>query len=112
MLARHVGLSAGQLAARLATDTGLKIASTFTNAAAAETSLNSALAANHGQIASWLGGSGGGRLVIQGISESPVGSVLIRGANAAAESSAGRFILQRAADMATGFRIVTGYPVP
>ncbi|WP_425608064.1 RNase A-like domain-containing protein [Pseudoxanthomonas winnipegensis] len=112
MVARHVGLSAAQLAGRLATDTGIKAASTFASASTAETSLGSALAANQTQVASWIAGNGGARLVIEGTAASSVGSVLVRGAATAVESPTGRFVLQRASEMAQGFKIVTGYPVP
>jgi RHS repeat-associated protein len=112
MIARHVGVSAAQLATRLATDGGIRAASSFTSAATAEASLDTALVANQGAIASWLSGTGGARLAIQGVASTPVGAVLARGAAAASETPVGRFILERSSAIADGFRIVTGYPVP
>lgn len=111
LVTRHVGLSQAQLAARLAAEPGLRTASSFPNLATAERTLSSALQANSARISQFLA-KGGSRLAIEQTFASPVGISLARGSTSAVSASAARFILVRDAAFSSGFRVLTGFPVP
>jgi hypothetical protein len=108
LIARHIGQSEAQLAARLSAQPGIRAASTFTSVAEAEAGVTTVLGARAGQVSSWVASGAQGRLVL----EAPFagGQVLARGATTSASGSAIRLVLE-----GTGggtWRIITGYPLP
>ncbi len=109
LIARHVGKTDAELAARLAAERRISGASTFTDVAAADRGVAATVAANETAIRSWLAGSAS-RTVVEHTLPSTVGRTLARGATAAVDSSSVRLVLERAASMPGGFRIVTGFP--
>jgi len=109
LIARHVGQSEAQLLSRLASNSRITGASSFTNRAVAESSVSSALSANQAAIQGFLSGSSN-RLVINHSLSSPVGISVSRGASNAASASSVRVVLQRDSSLSTGYRIVTGFP--
>jgi RHS repeat-associated protein len=108
LLARHVGKTEADLAARLAANPGMKAASTFASEAEAESGVATALNANGAKVASWASSGANGRLVL----DAPFsgGMVLQRGAASSIQGSGVRVILQ--GDGAGGFHILTGFPTP
>jgi filamentous hemagglutinin len=111
LISRHVGKSDVDLGARLNSQPNITAASSFPDRATAERAVSSALDANTASISQFLNGTGG-RLVINHNVGSPVGNVMSRGATTSAPSSNVRVVIQRDATMPTGYRIVTGFPVP
>ncbi|MBX9582739.1 MAG: SEC-C domain-containing protein [Gemmataceae bacterium] len=109
LIARHVGKTDADLAARLAAEPRISGASTFTDLAAADRGVAETIAANEAAIRSWLAG-GSSRTVVEHTLPNPVGRTLPRGATAPADSSTVRLILERDASMPGGFRVVTGFP--
>jgi len=110
-LLKHVGQTEEQLAARLASERGISAASTFTSRAIAEAAVSNAIDANATRIGAWLGGKAD-RLVVTQSLGSPIGTSLARGASQAITATSVRIVLERDAALATGYRIVTSYPVP
>ncbi|MBX9677980.1 MAG: hypothetical protein K2X38_04390 [Gemmataceae bacterium] len=84
LIARHVGRTDAQLAARLAAERRISGASTFTDLAAADRGV----AANEGAIRSWLAGSSS-RTVVEHTLPGPVGRTLTRGATGATGATHG-----------------------
>lgn len=111
LIARHVGLTNTQLIGRLAQQPRITAASTFPSLVAAETHVSAALAANRTQISQFLAGNAE-RMVINHSSSQVVGHVVTRGATTAAPATSVRVVIQRDPTMSTGYRIVTGFPVP
>jgi len=102
LLARHVGLNAGQLDAR-----GIDVASTFLTRAEAEAAASGALSQNAGRVSAWLQGGAANNLKIT----TPFTGGLIRltgGYEASATSAT--FILK--ANSSGGFFFLTGFPAP
>jgi RHS repeat-associated protein len=110
LLSLHVGLSEGDLAARLGSES-ISGASSFFSETSAQGALESAFRANESTIADWLSG-GTGRLAIEASLEDPAGIYLGRGASSAIQASNVRFILERSAEFSSGFRVHTGYLRP
>ncbi|OWQ82896.1 hypothetical protein CDN99_27845, partial [Roseateles aquatilis] len=108
LLARHLGQTEADLAARLASQSRLGAASTFASRAEAEAAISSALSTNAARVNAWVTAGARGRLVIDGAFSG--GAVLQRGAAAAVPGTGVRAVLE-----GTGggnWRIITGYPIP
>jgi RHS repeat-associated protein len=107
LIARHIGQTSEQLAARLAGNARLPAASTFNSLAQAESAVGSALQANTSQISNWVGAGARGRLVV----EAPFsgGSVLVQGATAPVTGTGVRVVLQ--GNGSGAYHILTGFPV-
>lgn len=90
LLARHVGLEAAALDARIA-DEGLSMASSFGSRAEAEAAGSAVMRQNAGNISSWLQAGGKGKLAIDGAFSG--GSVRVLGGYDAAATGA-RFVLR------------------
>ncbi|WP_175528234.1 RNase A-like domain-containing protein [Cohaesibacter marisflavi] len=86
-------------------------ASTFSNLGAAESQVSAALAANRSQISQFLAGNSQ-RMVINHSSSRVVGRVDTRGSTTATPATNIRVVIQRDPTMSSGYRIVTGFPVP
>jgi filamentous hemagglutinin len=108
-IARHVGKSVVELSERLATQSSLKAASSFSNRAAAESAVSSTLGANSSEISSWLSGSAQ-RLVLTHSMGDAIGWTLERGASFTQPASSVRMVLVRDAASSIGYRILTAYP--
>jgi hypothetical protein len=108
LLARHVGQTAADLAARLGAQPGIRAASTFASAAEAEAGVAAVLGARASQLSTWVSAGAQGRLVL----EAPFsgGQVLLRGAVAPAAGTGARLVLEGTGGGA--WRIVTGFPIP
>src|SRR5690606_32003946 len=91
-IARHVGQTSEQLAARLAGNARLPAASTFNSLAQAEGAVGSALQANASQVSNWVAAGARGRLVVNAPFSG--GSVLVRGASSPAAGTGVRVVLQ------------------
>ncbi|SUC82811.1 Uncharacterised protein [Pannonibacter phragmitetus] len=111
LISRHVGKSDADLGARLSSQPNITAASSFPDRVTAERAVSSALDANAANISQFLNGSSG-RLVINHNVGSSVGNVMSRGSTTSAQSSNVRVVLQRDPTMPTGYRIITGFPVP
>jgi len=107
LLARHVGLSSMGLQARLASDPGLRAASTFVTRAEAEAAVAVTVEANALRVASWVSSGAGGQLRL--ISSTRSGMVLARGASSAVRGSGTKVVLQ--GNGSGGFHILTGFPI-
>jgi hypothetical protein len=109
-LARHVGLSDEQLAARLATQQRVPAASTFASRSVAEGAIGQALTSRATAVEQWLAGSNA-RLAFDAPLSSTVGRTLVRGAQSPVSSSTVRVVLVRDAAFQSGYRILTAFPV-
>lgn len=109
MLSRHVGKSAEQLKQRLAGDSRISAASSFTDKKTAETAVAATIAANQKKISSWLKGDED-RLVITYRSSSPVGISVGRNSSRTRDANGVRLVLVRDPKFAGGWHILTGYP--
>jgi hypothetical protein len=105
-IARHVGRTDAQLAAR-----NIRYSSTFDDLAAAETATGDNVAANQGDIAQWLAGTDR-RLVITNPMDSAGGRVLERSTGNILNPSSVRTVLERNPSMSDGYLIITSYPEP
>jgi RHS repeat-associated protein len=108
LLARHVGKSTAELAARLAAETRIPAASTFLSRAEAEAAMAGLLNANAIRISSWAAAGARGRLTFDGAFSG--GSVLMRGASSPTTGSGVRAVLQGSGG--GGWNILTGFPLP
>jgi hypothetical protein len=106
LLARHVGRTAADLAARLSSEQGIKAASTFVSRAEAEVAVSGAFDANAGEVANWIGTGAKGRLALNAPFSG--GSVLQRGAAAAVSGTGVRVILVGVG--ISEYYILTGFP--
>ncbi len=107
LIARHVGKSAAQLAARLAS-TNLPAASTFRTLAEARAGVAAALEAGAPRIAQWAAAGAKNRLKLEAKFQG--GKVLLRGATQPETGTGVRVILE--GDGAGGWYILTGFPTP
>ena len=108
LLARHVGLSEADLAARLSSQRGITAASSFATRAEAEAAVAVAFDANASSVATWTGSGANGRLVLNAPFSG--GTVLPRGAASAVPGTGVRVVLQ--GNGSGGFHILTGFPTP
>jgi RHS repeat-associated protein len=112
-IARHVGQTDAQLAARLAAEPTIPAASTFPDRATAERVIADALDVRAADLQAWLAGSAP-RLTppLRVTLPYTTGRSLPRGATATIDVQSVLIVLQRDASLPTGYRIVTAYPVP
>jgi len=108
LLARHLGLSEADLAARLASQPGIPTASTFATRAEAEAAVSAAFDVNGANVSAWINTGANGRLVLNAPSSG--GLVLQRGATAAVPGTGIRVVLQ--GNGSGGYFILTGFPTP
>lgn len=108
LIARHVGKSTADLAARLAAETRIPAASTFLSRAEAEVAMSGLLDANAARISSWAAAGARGRLTLDGAFSG--GAVLMRGASSPTTGSGVRAVLQ--GNGSGGWNILTGFPLP
>jgi hypothetical protein len=108
LVARHVGKSTADLAARLVREQRIPAASTFNSLAEAEAAVGGALQTNASRVANWVAGGARGRLTLDAAFSG--GSVLARGASTAANATGVRVILQ--GNGSGGWHVLTGFPTP
>lgn len=106
-LAKHVGRTLEQLAARLASEPSRRAVSTFFDRATAEAATSDALAANAAKIAQWLTGAGY-KLTLNHNAGRAVGLVVERGASSPAVGSNVSVVLVRA-ENELGYRVLTSF---
>lgn len=108
-LARHVGKSDRELAARLEREPGVAAASTFVDRAIAERVVGLTLEREAERIAGWMHrGRTNLALDFRGAAGQPVGRVLRRGAESARQASDARVVLRLKGDR---YFVLTAYPV-
>ena len=108
-LERHVGKTEAQLAQRLASETRISAASSFTNRSVAEVAIGEAIYRNQNAIDSWVK-SRGNRYTIDYNANRIIGITLRRRASKATSASRLRIVLQRSAKLPPGYFILTAYP--
>lgn len=108
-LERHVGKTAAQLAQRLASETRISAASSFTDRSVAEAAIAEAMNRNQSAIDSWVK-SQGSRYTIDYNANRIIGITLRRRASKATSTSRLRIVLQRSAKLPPGYFILTAYP--
>ena len=111
LIAKHIGLTDAQLAARLAAEPRISGSSSFGSRTLAESGVSAALDAEQSAISSWLSGTRN-RMAVNHNTGSMLGRSLSRGATSAVDSQSVRVVLQRAPSFPGGFRIITGFPTP
>ena len=111
-VARHVGKTDADLAARLAAEPRISGASSFTDLVTAERATSDALAARSADITAWLAGSLRRMPAFDVNVGYTVGRSLTRGAASATDVQVVRVVLERDPAMATGYKIVTAFPTP
>lgn len=109
-MARHVGQSVDDLAARLAAQPNIPAVSTFNSRAAAEASINSALDANEAAIRVWLRGGGSAGSAFTNPSADPIGTTLMRGTSGPTSTSTVGVVLRPNASMPGGYTILAAFP--
>ena len=110
LIARHIGQSEADMAARLAADVNIPRVSNFSNRATAEKAVSEVLDANSSAIKDFLSGSKN-QLVINGTASSTVGTVLERGAASVTSTNNLRVVIRKDSSP-LGYYIHTGYPTP
>ena len=105
VLARRVGRTADEMAARLAANPNLRAASPFGDRAVAESSIAHVLDAIQAAIQKWL--SEGGSSVFSAGFDDAVGTVWARGATGPVSATNVSVALRPSSEFATGFRIHT-----
>jgi hypothetical protein len=110
-LARHVGKTVEDLAARFSRPAKASNASSFYDRTIAEDSISALLEANGARIDSWLASSRS-TLTLSGIAAHPVGMTLTEGRTEAAHVSGVLVHLRRNPTMTTGYYLHTAYPRP
>jgi hypothetical protein len=109
-LARHVGKTDAELAARLRREPQIASASTYTDRESAERAVGAALADNRGRVASWANRSGPRpNLVLHFSSDLAVGRTLSRGRPGPVESRRVLVVL-RWLERSKRFYVLTSYP--
>jgi len=106
---RHVGKTEAELKQRLAEETRIAAASSFTNLTVAEAAIGEAINRNEREISSWLR-SRENRYTIDYSANTTVGITLRRRASKASATSRLRIVLQRSAKLPPGYFILTAYP--
>ena len=109
LIARHVGQSDSQLATRLANDHKVRVVSTFSDRAVAESAISNAIGANQSAIGSFMK-SDINRTVIKYLSPTVVGSSMTRGSTLSQPVSNVTVVIRKDPTMPDGYRIHTGYP--
>ncbi|WOY04382.1 hemagglutinin repeat-containing protein [Dickeya fangzhongdai] len=111
LIARHVGQSDEQLATRLANDPKVRVASTFSDRAVAESAISNAIGANQSAIGSFMK-SNNNQVVIKYSSPTVIGSSMTRGSTSSQPVSNVTVVIRKDPTMPDGYRIHTGYPTP
>jgi len=109
-ISRHIGKTVEQLMNRLA-NSRISGSSSFPNLATAESAISSAINARSAQIQAFLSGNQT-RTVINHTLPNSTGVHVSRGASSGTAVNSVRVVLERDVSLQTGYRIVTGYPVP
>ena len=110
-IARHVGKTPEELAARLDAQPGIQGASTFTDMSTAETAIAETLHRNDAQIRSFLSEAApGDKLGFESALETSVGLVHSRNATQAVAGSTARVVIVADAAMPDGYLVLTAYP--
>ena len=108
-LERHVGKTEAQLAQRLASETRISAASSFTDRSVAESAIAEAISRNQSAIDSWMK-SRGNRYTIDYNANRIIGITLRRRASKATSASRMKIVLQRSDKLPPGYFILTAYP--
>ena len=108
-LERHVGKTEVQLAQRLASETRISAASSFTYRSVAEAAIAEAMSKNQSAIDSWMK-SRSNRYTIDYDANKIIGITMRRRASKATQTSRLRIILQRSPKLPPGYFILTAYP--
>src|ERR1700676_3920013 len=109
ILRKHVGQTDEQLRERLEQERHISGASTYTDRAAAEHAVGSAIAQSQGRIQRWLYGSGGHpNLVLDYDSEDPLGRTMNRGENQSHPCKHALVVLKYAGP--NRYYVLTSYP--
>ncbi|MCY7385965.1 MAG: hypothetical protein LH628_26050 [Microcoleus sp. CAN_BIN18] len=108
-LERHVGKTESQLAQRLASETRISAASSFTYRSVAEAAIAEAMNRNQSAIDSWVK-SRANRYTIDYDANRIIGITLRRRASKATQTSRLRIVLQRSTKLPPGYFILTAYP--
>jgi len=108
-LERHVGKTEAQLAQRLASETRISAASSFTDSSVAEVAIAEAMNRNQSAIDSWVK-SRGNRYTIDYNANRIIGITLRRRASKATSASRLKIVLQRSAKLPPGYFILSAYP--
>jgi len=108
-LERHVGKTESQLAQRLAKETRISGASSFTYRSVAESAIAEAMDRNQSAIDSWMK-KRANRYTIDYDANRIIGITLRRRASKATQTSRFRIVLQRSTKLSPGYFILTAYP--
>jgi hypothetical protein len=109
ILRKHVGQTDEQLRERLEQERHITGASTYTDRAAAEHAVGSAIAQSQGRIQDWLYSSGGHpNLVLDYDSEDPIGRTMNRGENQSRPCAHALVVLKYAGPK--DYYVLTSYP--
>ncbi|CNF29584.1 Uncharacterised protein [Yersinia rohdei] len=111
LIARHVGQNDAQLATRLLNDPKVRVASTFSDRAVAESAISNAIGANQSAIGSFMK-SNSNQIVIKYSSPTVIGSSMTRGSTSSQPVSNVSVVIRKDPTMPDGYRIHTGYPTP
>jgi hypothetical protein len=109
-LERHIAKTEAELAQRLAVESRISAASSFTNLSVAEAAIGEAIAKNEQSIASWVK-SRSNRYTIDYNANRIVGISLRRRASKATSASRLKIVFQRSANLPPGYFILTAYPL-
>ncbi|MEO6862971.1 MAG: RNase A-like domain-containing protein [Microcoleus sp.] len=108
-LEKHVGKTEAQLGQRLASETRISAASSFTDRSVAEAAIAEAMNRNQSAIDSWVK-SRGNRYTIDYNANRIIGITLRRRASKVTSASRLKIVLQRSAKLSPGYFILTAYP--
>jgi hypothetical protein len=111
-LSKHVGRTDAELQERLQAEPNISAASTWTDRAAAEAAVGSALATNRSKIEEWTArGARRPNLAVDyhGDVSKPIGRCMRHGSNTAVAASDAVVVLKAARD-GDGFYVLTTYP--
>ncbi len=108
-LERHVGKTEAQLGQRLASETKISAASSFTDRSVAEAAIAEAMNRNQSAIDSWMK-SRGNRYTMDYNANRIIGITLRRRASRATSTSRLKIVLQRSDKLPPGYFILTAYP--
>ena len=112
-LARHVGQTAAQLRSRLAAQTQIKVASTFSSLADAETCVAQALRANQAGITTWAKTAATGqRLTLSFDAGRVIGFGVVRISNSAVQMTRMTVVVQKVATAERVYFVLTAFPKP
>ena len=111
LITRHVGKTEVELLNRVSRG-NVRTASSFTDRTTAEVITSKAIDTNQSKINNYLSGSQKGYLEIDYKSSSTVGISISKGQTSATQVSNARIIIAREPSMPTGYRVITGYPIP